>query len=61
MSAPQFPVHGQSIERILKEAIRVSKTVFGFEPRDGYKRTTMDHRDILALSHLRKVLLDLLN
>jgi hypothetical protein len=32
------PIHGQSIERAVKQVTRACKTVYGYEARDGFIR-----------------------
>ena len=47
MNVPDFPVHGQSIERVVKEVTRASQQVYGAEKRDGFIRAALAHRELL--------------
>ena len=44
MVVVNFPVHGQAIERCVKEVTRASATVYGEESRDGFIKATLAHR-----------------
>ena len=46
MKVPDFPVHGQSIERCVKEVTKASAAVYGEERRDGFIRATLAHRKL---------------
>ena len=47
MEVPQFPVHGQAIERFVKEVTAAAEQVFGYERRDGFIRACMAHREVM--------------
>ena len=46
MSVPHIPVHGQSMERCVKEVTAAAEAVFGYERRDGYIRARLEHRKL---------------
>ena len=46
---PKWPVHGQSIERVVKEVTKASSKVFGSERRDGYVRAVVNHREMVPI------------
>ena len=45
MDVTQFPVHGQWIERCVKEVTADPGQVFGYSRRDGFIRARMAHRE----------------
>ena len=47
MSVPNFPLHGQNIERCVQAVTRASVSVYGEERRDGYIKATIAHRELL--------------
>ena len=57
MEVANFPVHGQAIERCVKEVTRASASVFGQESRDGFIKATLAHRNILPVNHSKKDLI----
>ena len=57
MVVDDFPVHGQAIERCVKEVTRASATVFGQESRDGFIKATLAHRNILPVNTSKKDLI----
>ena len=46
MIVPPMPVHGQSMERCVKEVTAASESVFGYERRDGFIRGRLEHRSM---------------
>ena len=40
----KYPVHGQSVERAVKEVTKAAMAVFGAESRDGWVRARLAHR-----------------
>ena len=48
MTVPDFPVHGQSIERCEQMVTRASAMVYGEERRDGFIKATNMHRQLLS-------------
>ena len=54
MEVVNFPVHGQGIERCVKEVTRASATVYGEETRDGFIKATLAHRNILPVNESKK-------
>ena len=57
MEVVNFPVHGQAIERCVKEVTRASATVFGPESRDGFIKATLAHRNMLPVNDSKKDLI----
>ena len=45
MEVPDIPVHGQSVERCVKEVTIASESVFGLDRRDGFVRARFEHRN----------------
>ena len=46
MSVPSMPVHGQSVERCVKEVSAASESVYGYQRRDGFIRARLAHREL---------------
>ena len=46
MEVPRYPVHGQSVERAVKEVTAAAISVYGPECRDGWVRARLAHRVI---------------
>jgi hypothetical protein len=46
MPVPYIPVHGQSMERCVKEVTAAAEAVFGYERRDGFIRARLEHRTL---------------
>ena len=44
MEVAKYPVHGQSVERAVKEVTKAAMAVFGAESRDGWVRARLAHR-----------------
>lgn len=57
MKVPDFPVHGQSIERCVQEVTKASATVYGEERRDGFIRATLAHRNVLPVNESKQDLI----
>ena len=57
MNVPDFPVHGQSIERCVQAVTRASATVYGAESRDGFIKATIMHRRLMGKNESKKDLL----
>ena len=47
MVVPYRPVHGQSIERAVKEVTRACEAVIGVEARDGFIRAGIANRQVM--------------
>ena len=54
MSVPHFSVHGQSVERCVKQVTLAAKTVYGQDKRDGFIRTGYRHRQLLPVLRSKK-------
>ena len=59
MEVVNFPLHGQAIERCVKEVTRASATVYGEESRDGFIKATLAHRSILPVNETKKDMMKL--
>ena len=46
MIVPSMPVHGQAVERCVKEVTAASMAVYGNDRRDGFIRARLAHRGI---------------
>ena len=46
MVVPDIPVHGQSMERCVKEVTAAAEAVYGYDRRDGFIRARLEHRNI---------------
>ena len=46
MIVPDLPVHGQSMERCVKEVTAAAEAVYGYDRRDGFIRARLEHRNI---------------
>ena len=57
MTVPKLPVHGQSIERCVQAVTRASSSVFGEERRDGFVKSTLEHRQLMATNRSKQDLL----
>ena len=57
MDVPDFPVHGQSIERCVQGVTRASASVYGHEARDGFIKATLHHRQLLSTNDSKKDLM----
>ena len=57
MEVVNFPVHGQALERCVKEVTGASASVFGQESRDGFNKATLAYRNILPVNHSKKDLI----
>ena len=47
MNVPDFPVHGQSIERSVQAVTRACTAVYEEERRDDFIKATLSHRSML--------------
>ena len=54
MDIPDFPVHGQSIERCAQAVTRASSIVCGIDRREVFIRATLMHRKLVAKSNSKK-------
>jgi hypothetical protein len=54
MVVPYRPVHGQSMERVVKEVTRACATVYGDEARDGFIRAGVANRQIIPKNNTKK-------
>ena len=59
MKVPDFPVHGQSIERCVKIVSKASATVFGKKTRDGFIKATLLHRKLMSSNESKQDLMSL--
>ena len=57
MTVPKFPVHGQSIERCVQAVTRASSSVFGHDRRDGFIKSTLLHRQLMATNRTKQDLM----
>ena len=46
MIVPDLPVHGQSMERCVKEVTAATEAVYGYDRRHGFIRARLEHRNI---------------
>ena len=46
MSVPNIPVHGQSMERCVKEVTSYAESVYGYDQQDGLIRARLEHRQL---------------
>ena len=49
MVVPYRPVHGQSMERAVKQVTRACESVYGEEARDGFIRAGVANRQVMKL------------
>ena len=61
MDVPKFPVHGQSIERTVQMVTKAASLVYGHEKRDGFIRSTIEHRKVMPSNNSKKDLKNLLS
>jgi hypothetical protein len=54
MVVPHRPVHGQSMERAVKEVTRACESVFGEEARDGFIRAGVANRQVMPKNETKK-------
>ena len=54
MVVPYRPVHGQSMERVVKEVTRACETVYGEDARDGFIRAGVANRQIMPKNNTKK-------
>ena len=54
MVVPYRPVHGQSMERVVKEVTRACETVYGDDARDGFIRAGVANRQIMPKNNTKK-------
>ena len=54
MVVPHRPVHGQSMERAVKEVTRACESVFGLEARDGFIRAGVANRQVMPKNETKK-------
>lgn len=59
MNVPEFPVHGQNIERCVQSVTRASESVCGKSARDGFIKATLHHRKLLSTNESKKDLMAL--
>ena len=57
MTVPKFSVHGQSIERCVQAVTRASSSVFGHDRRDGFIKSTLLHRQLMATNRTKQDLM----
>ena len=61
MEVPDWPCHGQSIERRVKQVTEAASKVFSHEKRDGYIRGQELSRRIMSQNQSKKDLINLTN
>ena len=61
MEVPDWPCHGQSIERRVKQVTEAASKVFSHEKRDGYIRGQELSRRIMSKNQSKKDLINLTN
>ena len=54
MVVPHRPVHGQSMERAVKEVTRDCESVFCEEARDGFIRAGVANRQVMPKNETKK-------
>ena len=54
MVVPYRPVHGQSMERAVKQVTRACESVFGAENRDGFIRAGVANRQLMPKNESKK-------
>ena len=54
MVVPYRPVHGQSMERAVKQVTRACESVFGAESRDGFIRAGVANRQLMPKNESKK-------
>ena len=54
MEVPDYPVHGQSMERAVKQTTRAASAVYGWDKRDGFIRTGVAHREMLPVINSKR-------
>ena len=54
MVVPHRPVHGQSMERAVKEVTRACESVFGEEARDGFIRAGIANRQVMPKNETKR-------
>ena len=54
MSVPYRPVHGQCMERAVKQVTRACESVFGAEARDGFIRAGVANRQLMPKNETKK-------
>ena len=59
MEVPYRPVHGQSMERTVKEVTRACEAVYGEVARDGFIRAGVANRQVMPMNRSKKGLVRL--
>ena len=59
MVVPYRPVHGQSMERAVKQVTRACESVYGEEARDGFIRAGVANRQVMPKNETKKHLIRL--
>ena len=54
MEVVDVPVHGQGVERCVKEVTAASEAVYGYERRDGFIRARIAHRQLTGKVRSKK-------
>ena len=54
MEVPYSPVHGQSMERAVKEVTRACENVYGEAARDGFIRAGIANRQVMPKIRTKK-------
>ena len=54
MVVPYRPVHGQSMERVVKEVTRACEAVYGEAARDGFIRAGVANRQVMPMNRTKK-------
>ena len=59
MKVPYMPVHGQAIERVVKQVTKAAGEVFGEEKRDGFIRAAAAQRALVPKRNSKQDLINL--
>ena len=54
MEVPYMPIHGQSMERLVKQVTVACESVFGYEARDGFIRARAANRLMMPKNNTKK-------
>ena len=57
MDVPYMPVHGQSMERLVKQVTAACDSVFGYDARDGFLRAREANRIMMPVNNTKKEML----
>ena len=54
MDVPYLPVHGQSMERLVKQVTAACDSVFGYDARDGFLRAREANRIMMPKNNTKQ-------